>query len=84
MSFVHKENTGLIFKNEERKSDQSPQAMGSAMINGELYYISAWTKEGKKGKFQSLAFKRVDETKTRASPSKKEQPSFEIDDDIPF
>lgn len=58
MSFQQKNDTGCLFKNERREKDTHPNATGTAMIDGVLYRVSAWTKEGKKGRFQSLSFKR--------------------------
>lgn len=57
MAFEHRDNSGSLFKNERREKDTHPHATGTAMIGGVLYEISAWTKEGRKGKFQSLSFK---------------------------
>jgi hypothetical protein len=56
--FEQKDNSGSLFKNERREKDTHPHATGSALIEGVEYWVSAWTKEGKSGKFQSLAFKR--------------------------
>jgi hypothetical protein len=54
---------------------------GSCLIDGVEYYISAWTKEGSRGRWQSLAFKRKD-----AKPDAKPAPTSieQMDDDIPF
>jgi hypothetical protein len=57
MAFEHRENSGTLFKNERREKETHPHARGEALIGGVLYEVSAWTKEGAKGRFQSLAFK---------------------------
>lgn len=57
MAYEHRENTGTLFKNERREKETHPHARGEALIGGVLYEVSAWTKEGAKGRFQSLAFK---------------------------
>ena len=63
MAYEQRDNSGSIFKNDKREKDSHPHATGSAMIGGVEYYVSAWTKDGKNGKWQSLAFKRKDAPK---------------------
>jgi hypothetical protein len=58
MSYTPKDNSGTLFKNDKREKETHPNAKGTALIDGVEYYISAWTKEGKAGKFQSLSFER--------------------------
>ena len=70
-----KDMSGVLFKNEKKSHDSQPNATGSAMIGGVEYWVSAWTKEGKKGKFQSLAFTKKDEQRG---------PKKSTDTDIPF
>jgi hypothetical protein len=81
MAFEQRDNSGALFKNEKREKDTHPHATGTAMIDGVLYYVSAWTKEGKMGKFQSLSFKRKD----AAAPSRSSaKPGTDDTEDIPF
>lgn len=68
MAFEIKENSGSLFRNEKRENENHPHATGKCLINGVLYWVSAWTKEGSKGRFQSLAFKPV-EQKQETPPS---------------
>ena len=81
MAYEQKENTGSLFKNDKREKDTHPHAKGTALIDGVEYWISAWTKEGKNGKFQSLSFKRKDAPREQRRPS---QVAADLDDDIPF
>lgn len=64
MPFEHKDMSGSLFANQKREKDTHPNARGEAMIDGVLYEISAWTRDGKEGKprWQSLAFKRKERT----------------------
>lgn len=95
MAYEQKNNSGSLFKNEKREKDTHPHATGTAIIDGVEYWVSAWTKDGKKGKFQSLAFKPKQE---RAAEIRREQgmydreesfgrvqsPDSDLDDTIPF
>lgn len=60
MPYELKELSGSLFKNDRREKDTHPQMQGTCLIDGVEYFISAWTKEGAKGRWQSLAFKRKD------------------------
>ena len=79
MAYEIRELSGSLFKNEKKTEEKHPQMQGSCLIEGVEYYISAWTKEGAKGRFQSLAFKRKD-----AKPESKPTSIEQMDDDIPF
>lgn len=80
MSYEQKDLTGALFKNEKREKDTHPHATGSALIDGVEYWVSAWTKDGKNGKYQSLAFKPKD--KQEAHKPDKQPPRKS--EDIPF
>lgn len=88
MAYEQKDMSGTLFKNDRREKDSHPHAKGTALIDGVEYWVSAWTKEGSKGKFQSLSFQRKeqrtqDESKPRyAEPTNNRRP--ELDDDLPF
>lgn len=83
MAYEMKELSGSLFKNDKREKDTHPNMQGTCLINGSEYYISAWTKEGAKGKWISLAFKRKDGP-AKAVPTAKPAPANEDFDDIPF
>jgi hypothetical protein len=78
MAFEQRDMSGVLFRNEDKEEgDKRPNATGNCMIDGVEYYVSAWTKEGKSGKFQSLAFKRKEQQR---GP----QRQTVDDDDTPF
>ena len=86
MGYEQRDNSGTIFKNDKREKDTHPHGTGKAMIGGVMYYVSAWTKDGNNGKFQSLSFKPVEQqapTQTRSN-QRPEPASGSFDDEIPF
>jgi hypothetical protein len=88
MAYEQRELSGSLFKNDKREKDTHPNARGSCLIDGVEYWIDAWTKEGQKGKWQSLSFKRKDARQEEApkdtrSHAERKRPQ-EVDDDIPF
>ncbi len=60
MAFEQKDNSGALFRNERKDKDSHPDYTGNALIDGREYWISAWLKDGKSGKFFSFAFKPKD------------------------
>lgn len=87
MSQYDNTNTGALFINDRRQTENQPNAKGSVDIDGVEYWVSAWTKTSKSGqKFQSLAFTRKEQQQAPARPAPT-APAFNpdvIDDDLPF
>ena len=84
MAFEHRENSGALFRNQKRDSEKHPNAVGSALIGGVKYRVSAWTKLDKNGqKWQSLAF-QVDAHSSPPAPEPNNNPVAEIESDVPF
>lgn len=84
MSYEMKEGQGSLFKNDKKGNDKRPDYRGECLINGEKLEISAWIKEGKKGKFMSLSIKAPQERGSQDSkPAAKPQNDF-ADDDLDF
>ena len=74
-----RDNSGVLFKNDKKESEKHPDYKGNLTVDGKDYWLSAWVKEGKGGKFMGLALSPKDEAPLRASP----KPKFE-DSDLPF
>lgn len=49
MSGYDNTNSGLMYRNENRKTDKHPEFTGSINVNGEDFWLSAWVNEGKPG-----------------------------------
>lgn len=81
MAYVPKEGSGSLFKNDRKTTETHPDYTGSIMVNGREHYLSAWVKEGKKGKFFSVSI-----GKEKQAVGFKPAGSDEISnlDDVPF
>ena len=89
-------NRGAIFKNDtEGKSENFPPYGGSLNVDGVEYWVSAWVKDGNKGKFFSLQVKPKEARQERSGPRRDEfsdngrqRPAPPVDDfsdsEIPF
>ena len=79
-----KDNTGVLFKNDKKLSDNHPDYKGSITVGGVEYWISSWIKQGKNGKFMGLAVTPKETT----APAKSSNKTHSMDDleesDLPF
>ena len=50
-----KDNSGVLFKNDKKETDKHPHYKGNITVEGKDYWLSAWIKDGKSGKFMGLA-----------------------------
>jgi hypothetical protein len=72
------DNSGILFRNEDKDGERDRDYQGSITVAGVDYWLSAWIKEGKRGKFMSLA------VKLKEPAAKPKQSAAEFNDEIPF
>jgi hypothetical protein len=85
MAYVPKEGSGSLFKNDRKTIETHPDYTGSIMVNGREHYLSAWVKEGKKGKFFSVSIGKVKELVGFTPRGVDELPKNTLEDsDLPF
>jgi hypothetical protein len=75
-------NSGVLFVNDRKDNERAPNYKGNIMVDGQEYWLSAWVKEGKTGKFMGLAVSPRDAQPPASKPLPKN-----LDDsssDIPF
>lgn len=88
--FVHKDNSGSLFRNDKGGNDKRPDYRGDLNIGGVLYEIAGWIKEGINGKpkFMSLSVKPKEALAAKPTVWGSERPaskeSLDFDDDIAF
>lgn len=80
--YQQRDGSGVLFKNTKATKETSPAYTGSITVKGVKYSLAAWLKEGKKGKFMSLAIRDWDDTFQKQAPKTTHEPEF--DEDVPF
>lgn len=78
--------SGVLFKNDKDGNEKRPDYKGSAEIEGVQYWVSAWIRDGAKGKFMSMKYEAKEKQPSQQSQAPKPAPVDEFDDglDIPF
>lgn len=87
-------NRWVLFKNDRKDRETSPDYTGTLNVDGVEYFLNAWLKDGKNGKFFSGSIKRKDnqmanlrdELNAKSPQAQARRPSAadDIDDNIPF
>ena len=80
-------NRFTLFKNDKKQQDTHADYQGTINIKGTEFYLNAWLKEGKSGKFFSGSIgkeKGAKPTTDRVAESKPTQSDDPFGDDVPF
>jgi len=85
MAYVPKPGSFTLFKNTKKEADNHPDYRGDGMdMNGEPVWVSAWIREGAKGKFMSCSMQHKNK-KDQPKPKKANPGDLsDMDDSIPF
>jgi uncharacterized protein (DUF736 family) len=81
MAYEMKNNSGSLFKNDKKETEKHPDYKGSAKVNGDEYWVSAWLNKSKEGtQYLSFNFEIKD-----VQPSIQKEAGVEADTSfIPF
>lgn len=75
-----RDNSGVLFSNDKKDNERAPHYKGNITVDGKDYWLSAWIKEGKSGKFMGLAVSPKEEYQPKQAPKK----SNLDESDLPF
>ena len=83
MAYEQKDGEGTLFQNDKQGNDKRPDYTGKINVNGTDYRLSAWIREGQKGKFMSGSVEPFQQA-GRQAPQQRQADPFGDDDLPPF
>ena len=79
---MDKDNTGVLFKVEDKKSENHPDMTGTIILNGKKMSLASWFNVSKDGTKKYMSLKVSEFKPKESSTSSTPQPKFE--DSVPF
>jgi hypothetical protein len=79
-----RDNSGVLFRNDKKDNDRAPEYKGNLTVNGQDYWLSAWIKEGKSGKFMGLALSPKEAQPKAKMSDRSRATDFDDGSDLPF
>ena len=78
-------NSGALFRNDKKETENHPDYRGNLNVGGQDFWISAWLKTSKKGqKFMSLSVTPKEQRASSKVNQGRETAETDFDDEIPF
>jgi len=88
MAYEIRPNSGSLFKNDRKESENHPDYKGTALINGVEMWMSSWLKTGANGtKFMSFSFQPKEQQAQQPAARQAAKPAPPVEDfldDLPF
>ena len=83
-NYEQKDNSGALFKNDKRETENHPHYKGSIRVDGKDYWVSSWINTAKQSgqTYMSLSVQPKDQQQSQPAPAKQDD-GFE-DQSIPF
>lgn len=86
MAYELREGQGSLFKNERKETEKHPDYTGSIKLpDGSEHWLSAWIKQGAKGKFFSIQIGKSKDGQPASKPAARKSVADDMDGDmVPF
>lgn len=86
MAYEQKDNSGALFRNDRKESENHPDYKGDAKISGTAYWVSGWIneKKGDGSKYLKLSYKPKDQPTAAEARKPAAAADDEFGDEIPF